>query len=77
MYGPLSKVLHQVDVYKHSGKDEMIFDHDQCSEALEQSVRLIGQAQGAIIFQIRRTILGAFTKSDNKAKNMIKEEYAE
>ena len=59
--------------FKHSGKAEMTFDHDQFSEALE----LIGQAQGAIIFQRRRTILGAITKSDNKAKNMIKEEYAE
>ena len=77
VYGPLSKVLHQMDVFKHSGKAEMTFDHDQFSEALEQSVRLIGQAQGAIIFQRQRTILGAITKSDNKAKNMIKEEYAE
>ena len=60
--GPLSKVLHQIYVIKHF------------SEALEQSVGLIGQAQGAIIFQRWRTIFGAITKSDNKAKHMIKEE---
>ena len=75
VYGPLSKVLHQMDAFKHSGETEMVFDHDQFSKALEQSVTLIGQTQGAINFQRRRSILGAITKSDNKAKSMITEEY--
>ena len=47
---PKTKVLHQIYVIKHSGKTELTFDHDQFSEALEQSVRLISQAQRAIIF---------------------------
>ena len=77
VYGPLTKVLQQVDEFKQSEDTEMEFDPMAFSLALEQSVVLLGQAQGAINFQRRRSILGAITKRDSKAKTMIKDEFVE
>ena len=76
VYGPLTKVLHQVDEFKRSDEREMNFDPMKFALSLEQSMILLGQAQGAINFQRRRSILGAITKSDSKAKPMIKEEFS-
>ena len=77
VYGPLTKVLQQVDEFKQSEDTEMEFDPMAFSLALKQSVVLLRQAQGAINFQRRCSILGAITKSDSKAKTMIKDEFVE
>ena len=71
--GPLGAALQSVEEAFESNSDDLTFNIEDFKSNLEKTIRLVGQARGAVVFQRRRCALGSLTKSDSKAKEMIKD----